>query len=274
LIQDNVALLDSQSTGVVVSILSIAQSVLAVCIALSFIHFKYFKSAVLEEILLELNLITKNLGGDDVVKAATFSGIFVGATALAPIVIGILCQAYVHIETILMDAFGSYVTLLAIFTQICKVILVAKICSELYKIMNSKLKVNLRLLGVWIMNYNFGFKAAATSPPKNIIQFLLNLRRIHSKISAVMDLTDYTFRTSILLSTVYCTFEVIFATFYPLSVIFGKDEILLAAPRLFLVMVINISFVLGVAILYIWFSWQCEEAVGEVIFLFGLRCEI
>jgi hypothetical protein len=89
-----------------------------------------------------------------------------------------------------------------------------------------------------------------------------------------MELTDSTFRTSILLSTMYCTFDMIYVTFYPLSIIFGKDEI----PaqnwfRTFLMVVINISYVLGVAILYIWFSWQCEEAVEEVIFLFGVQAE-
>jgi mannose/fructose/N-acetylgalactosamine-specific phosphotransferase system component IID len=134
-------MLDSLSSGVVVSILSMAQSVNAVCIALSFIHFKYSKSATFEQILLELNLITDNLGGDSVIKAAKISSLIGGASALSPIVIGILCQAYVHIETILMDAFGMYATLLMIFTQICKVILVANICSELYQIINSKLKV-------------------------------------------------------------------------------------------------------------------------------------
>jgi hypothetical protein len=122
--------------------MSMAQSVIAVCIALSFIHFKYYKSVVFEQMLLELNLITENLGGDSVVKAATFSGLIGGALALAPIVIAILCQAYVHIETILMDVFGMHVTLLAIFTKICIVIQVAKICSELYQIINCKLKVS------------------------------------------------------------------------------------------------------------------------------------
>jgi hypothetical protein len=134
-------MLDSLSSGVVVSILSIAQSVIAVCIALSFIHFKYSKSVTFKQILLELNLITETMGEDYVIKAATISSLIGGASALAPIVIAILCQAYVHIETILMDAFGMYATLLMIFTQICKVVLVAKICSELYKIINSKLKV-------------------------------------------------------------------------------------------------------------------------------------
>ena len=135
-------MLDTLSSGVVVTIMSMAQSVIAVCIALSFIHFKYSKSATFEQILQELNQMTDILGGDSVIKAATFSGLIGGASALAPILIGILCQAYVHIETILMDTFGMYATLLAIFIQICKVILVAKMCSELYKIINSKLKVN------------------------------------------------------------------------------------------------------------------------------------
>ena len=125
-----------------VSILVIAESIIAVCIALSFIHFKYFKSAVFDRILLELNVITKNLGGDSVVKAAKFAGLVGGASAVAPIVIVIFCQAYVHIETIIISAIGIYATLLAIFAQICKVILVAKTCRELFKRINLQLKVN------------------------------------------------------------------------------------------------------------------------------------
>jgi hypothetical protein len=134
--------LDSPNLSVVFSILAIAESIIAVCISLSFIHFKYFKSAVLDRILLELNLITKYLGGDSVVTTATFSGLVGGASAVALIVLVIFLQAYVRVESILNSAIGIYATLLAIFTQICKVILVAKVCRELYKRINSQLKVN------------------------------------------------------------------------------------------------------------------------------------
>ena len=126
----------------VFSILAIAESIIAVCIALSFIHFKYFKSAVLERILVELNLITKYLGGDSVVKAATFSGLVGCASSVAPIVFVIFLQGFLHVETLIDSAIGIYATLLMIFTQICKVILVAKICLELYKRINSQIKVS------------------------------------------------------------------------------------------------------------------------------------
>jgi hypothetical protein len=135
-------MLNSPDSSVVFSILAIAESIIAVCIALSFIHFKYFKSAVLDRILLELNLINKYLGGDSVVKAAKFSGLVGGAFAVAPIVFVIFLQAYLHVETVLMSAIGIFATILVIFTQIFKVILVAKICQELYKRLNSQLKVN------------------------------------------------------------------------------------------------------------------------------------
>jgi hypothetical protein len=134
-------LLDSAGLGVVVSILGIAESIIAVCIALTFIHFKYFKSAVLDRVLLELNVITKNLGGDSVVKAAKFAGLVGGASSVAPMVAAFFCQAYISIGTILIYAIGMYATLLAIFTLICKVIIVAKICRELYKRINSQLQV-------------------------------------------------------------------------------------------------------------------------------------
>jgi hypothetical protein len=260
--------LDSLDSGVVVSILAIAESIIAVCIALTFIHFKYFKSVVLDQILLELNLITEYLGGDSVVEAAAFSGIVGGASAVAPIVIVTFFQAYVNVDTIIISAIGIYATLLTIFAQICKVILVAKICRELFKRINSQLKVNgINTVSNTNGNYLFGFQSAAASPSKNTIQLLLDLRRVHSEISAVMELTDCTFRTSILLSTIYCTFDMIFGIFYPLAIVFKNDDI---PPqyrfKTFLMIVVNISYVLGVAILYIWFSWQCEEAVEEVIF--------
>jgi len=58
----------------------------------------------------------------------------------------------------------------------------------------------------------------------------------------------------------------IFVTFYPLSIVFGNDNI--SAQfwfRTFLMVVINFSYIFGVAALYVWFSWQCEEAVDEVM---------
>jgi hypothetical protein len=119
------------------------------------------------------------------------------------------------------------------------------------------------------LHYNFILpcKDAATKPSNNINQFLLDLRRVHSKISAVMDLTDFTFRTSILLSTIYCTFDMIYGIFYPFSILLGKDESIPEfSSKIFLIIVINISYVLGVIIVYIWFSWQCEEAVDVVSF--------
>jgi hypothetical protein len=66
----------------------------------------------------------------------------------------------------------------------------------------------------------------------------------------------------------------IFVTFYPLSIVFGNDDI--SAQfwfRTFLMVVINFSYVFGVSALYVWFSWQCEEAVEEVIFLCLVQAE-
>lgn len=136
--------MDEPGLGIVLSVLSIVESIIAVCIALSFIHFKYFKSAAMEKIMLELNLITENFAdGDAVVKAARFSGLVGGASSVAPIIVVLVSQAYVNPETIMMHTIGIYATLIAIFTQISKVILVAKICSELYKRINQKIKVKL-----------------------------------------------------------------------------------------------------------------------------------
>jgi len=89
-----------------------------------------------------------------------------------------------------------------------------------------------------------------------------------------MELTDRTFRPTILLSTIYCTFDTIFGIFYPLAIVFRNNDI---PPqyrfKTYLIIVINISYVLGVAILYTWFSWQCEETVEEVIFLGLLQAQ-
>lgn len=135
-------ILKSPDEKVVVSILAIAESFIAVLIALTFIHFKYFKSAVLYEILLELNLLAERLEADSVVETAKFSGFFGVALVAVPVVFFVISsQGYISLPTFLLAAFGTYATLLAISTQICRVLLIATICKELFQKINFQLKV-------------------------------------------------------------------------------------------------------------------------------------
>lgn len=135
-------LLKSPDEKVVISILAIAESFIAVLIALTFIHFKYFKSAVLDEILLKLNLLAERLEADSVVEKAKFSGFFGVALVTVPLVFFVISsQAYVSLSTILLAAIGTYATLLAISSLICRVLLIATICKELFQKINFQLEV-------------------------------------------------------------------------------------------------------------------------------------
>lgn len=116
-----------------------------------------------------------------------------------------------------------------------------------------------------MMCVHFGSQAAVKNPPRDVIHFLPCLRSIHSQIYSVINLTDKTFRTSILLSTIYCTFDMIFGIFYTLTIISEMDKSSYAQIfKLLMFLLINISYVLALLILFIWFSWQCEEAIVKV----------